>query len=137
MNQHQPEWTLTEAQQQPKRRRWITPAVAVAALAAGVAIGATSQPEVAAEPEVITETVTETVIEKVAPAACVDAITEAEAIFLDVADLMSDTMPLAVESAYYRDAAGMEQATAQIDSLSGSIILSTFPSLAAECREAS
>jgi len=142
----------------PKRRRWVTPTIAIGTLVAGFAIGSGASGVATAEapePEVITETITEveTVTEtvEVVPAACLDALSSAEDAFDDaadfshlVADMMTGIMVPALEAAFYQDIAGMEAATADmkqfgvdVDAITSRISASTFPIEAAQCRSAS
>jgi len=121
-----------------KRRRWVTPAVGVAALLVGVGIGSSADPEpevIEAEPEVITETITETVEVEVerTPQVCLDAIDSARQGFTIAADVMTAIMP-GIEAAYYHDVAGMQAATADLEALSTDMNSLNFPALAAACE---
>lgn len=95
-----------------KRRRWVTPTIAIGTLVAGFAIGAGASGATTAEapePEVITETVveTETITETVevevpvVPQECRDALDAADDMLLasaDLMDLMSEGFYLAGEA---------------------------------------
>lgn len=121
-----------------KRRRWVTPAVGVAALLVGVGIGNSTAPEpevIEAEPEVITETVveTETVTEYIVPESCLMAIDEARQGFTIAADVMDAILP-GIEAAYYHDVAGMEAATADLEALSIDMNSLDFVAQAAACE---
>src|SRR5690625_2532557 len=126
----------------PKRRRWITPTIAVGTLVAGFAIGAGASGVATAEapePEVITETITEveTVTEtvEVTPAVCLDAINSARAGFNVAADLM-DVLAPAVEAAFYQDIAGLEAALDDLEALNAELNQNMFATEAAACEGA-
>ena len=127
----------------PKRRRWITPTIAIGTLVAGFAIGAGASGDTdspTAEPaEVITETVTEveTVTEtvEVTPAVCLDAINSARAGFSVAADLM-DVLGPAVEAAFYQDIAGLEAALDDLEVLNAELDRNMFAVEAAACEGA-
>ena len=116
------------------KRRWLTPVVGIAALALGLAVGASAQPEpevIQAEPVVEVETITETV--ERTPQVCLEAIDSARAGFSVVVDVMDVTVP-ALEAAFYRDIAGMEAATADMEALNAEINSNNFATEAAACE---
>src|SRR5690625_2424915 len=128
----------------PKRRRWITPTIAIGTLVAGFAIGAGASGAATAEapePEVITETitevetVTETIEVEVTPAVCLDAINSARAGFNVASDLMNVLAP-ALEAAFYQDIAGMEAAIDDLEVLTAELSQNTFATEAAACEGA-
>lgn len=129
-----------------KKRRWVTPTVAVVALLMGVGIGNSTDPEpevIEAEPEVITETVveTETVTEtvevevEVAPQACLDAVNSARAGFYIAGEMMGVLGP-AVEAASMWDIAGLDAAMDDLEALNAELEKITFVEDAAACEAA-
>lgn len=127
-----------------KKRRWVTPAIAVGTFALGAIIGSsgasgdtgspTAEPaEVITETVVETETVTETI--EVTPAVCLDAIDSARAGFGVASDLVNVIGP-ALEAAFYRDITGMEAATADLEVLNAELSQNTFAVEAAACEGA-
>ena len=124
-----------------RRRRWIAPALTgAAAFFAGSVVGVTgasTDTGDAPEPEVITETetVVETVTEYIVPDSCLMAIDEAREGFTIAAEVMA-VVQSTVESAFYRDVAGMELATADLEALSGDMGRLDFIGQAAACEEA-
>lgn len=131
-----------------KKRRWVTPTVAVVALLMGVGIGNSTDPEpevIEAEPEVITETVveTETVTEtvevevevEVAPQACLDAVNSARAGFSIAGEMMGVLGP-AVEAASMWDIAGLDAAMDDLEALNADLEKITFVEDAAACEAA-
>lgn len=124
----------------PKRRRWITPTIAVGTLVAGFAIGAGASGVATAEvpePEVITETeiVYETENIYTVPEACLAALDDARAGFTLASEMMAVMGP-GIEAAYYRDVTGMEIATALLDEIRTDLNLLDFPAMAAACEAA-
>src|SRR5690625_535705 len=126
----------------PKRRRWVTPTVAVGTLVAGFAIGAGASGVATAEapePEVITETIAEveaaTATVEVTPAVCLDAINSARAGFNVASDLMN-VLATALEAAFYQDIAGMEAAIDDLEVLNAELSQNTFATEAAACEGA-
>jgi len=126
----------------PKRRRWITPTIAIGTLVAGFAIGAGASGVATAEapePEVITETITEveTVTEtvEVTPAVCLDAINSARAGFGVAADLTRLIGP-ALEAAAVWDIAGLEAAMDDLEVLNAELSQNMFATEAAACERA-
>src|SRR5690625_1461474 len=124
----------------PKRRRWITPTIAIGTLVAGFAIGAGASGVATAEapePEVITEveTVTETIEVEVAPAVCLDAINSARAGFGVAADL-TRLMGPALEAAAVWDIAGLEAAMDDLEVLNAELNQNMFATEAAACEGA-
>ena len=121
-----------------KKRRWVTPTIAIGTLVAAFAIGAGASGATTAEapePEVITEveTVTETV--EAVPAVCLDAINSARAGFSTTVDVMDVVVP-AIEAAFYRDAVGLEAVNADMEALNAEISSNNFASEAAACERA-
>lgn len=127
-----------------KKRRWVTPVIAVGTFALGAIIGSsgasgdtgspTAEPaEVITETVVETETVTETV--EVTPAVCLDAINSARAGFNVAADLM-DVLSPAIEAAFYQDLAGLEAAMDDLEVLNAELDRNMFAVEAAACEGA-
>lgn len=127
-----------------KRRRWVTPTIAIGTLVAGFAIGAGAsgattaeapEPEVITETVVETETVTETVEVEVVPAVCLDAINSARAGFTVAVGIVEVLFP-AIEAAASWDIAGLEAAVVELETLNAELKQITFADEAAACEAA-